>query len=254
MPKTFAERFWAKVNRTETCWLWTGSRFGNGYGCLHAPLKDGRRRKLLAHRVAYELTYGEIPEGINVCHSCDANYPPGDITYRHCVRPDHLLLGTHADNVHDCMAKGRMGDHMRGEANYLAVLTEVQVMQIRADYAAGGVSQADLGRRFGVTQSAILKVVKGIRWSHLPVIDYGTRTNKAYHPAIGEGHGRHKLTLSQALAIHSAMGTQAAIATQYGVCRATVSMIKTGRNWARAIREHGDTPLPQPSDSPTVQH
>lgn len=89
-------RFWEKVQRNERdkCWPWLGTRKPNGYGMI------GIGGKIVsAHRLSWELTYGEIPPGFFVCHKCDN--PP-------CVNPSHLFLGTAEDNVHDAQAKGRI--------------------------------------------------------------------------------------------------------------------------------------------------
>ena len=88
-------RFWTKVKKTKDCWLWTASIVGNGYGGFSL---DGQMRR--AHRVAWELTFGPVPDGYQVLHKCDV---------RPCVRPDHLFLGTHTDNLRDAAAKGRVG-------------------------------------------------------------------------------------------------------------------------------------------------
>jgi hypothetical protein len=92
-PDTFAERFWGRVDRSGDCWLWTGWRQANGYGGLRV-----KRQAHYAHRVAWTLVNGPIPDGLFVCHHCD-NRP--------CVRPDHLFLGTARDNTRDSIAKGR---------------------------------------------------------------------------------------------------------------------------------------------------
>lgn len=82
--RPLAERFWAKVDKTEGCWLWTGSLLHNGYGSFGV---DGQCRR--AHRFAYELTVGPIPEGLHVDHTC---------RNRNCVRPDHMRLVTNKQN------------------------------------------------------------------------------------------------------------------------------------------------------------
>jgi hypothetical protein len=91
---TYDDRFWSKVQKTDTCWLWTSTRNPFGYGRVYWR----GRMNVRAHRLAWELTYGAIPEGRWVLHSCDT---PS------CVRPDHLFLGDARTNVADMHAKGR---------------------------------------------------------------------------------------------------------------------------------------------------
>ena len=91
--KTQKERFEEKINKTKNCWLWTGGKVTGGYGSFKI---DGE--KILAHRFSYLQYVGAIPDGMNVCHSCDV---PA------CVNPDHLWIGTQQDNVDDMINKGR---------------------------------------------------------------------------------------------------------------------------------------------------
>ena len=88
-------RFWEKVNKTDTCWLWTAQRTTGGYGVFRIR---NPRAQTTAHRVAWEMAHGPIPDGLNVCHHCDT---PS------CVRPDHLFLGTQRENLRDMTVKGR---------------------------------------------------------------------------------------------------------------------------------------------------
>ena len=165
-----AERFWAKVQKTDTCWLWTAHITTQGYGQISEGGDHGRRR--LAHRVAYELAYGPIPAGLQVCHHCDV---------RTCVRPDHLFLGTAYDNIRDCIHKGRhvttrqrkpiqeRRDIRRyGEANGSAILTADQVRAIRRLHAEEGMSTRALGRMFGVSSTLVSRIVRRLAWAHLP--------------------------------------------------------------------------------------
>lgn len=151
--RPFPESFWEKVNKTESCWLWTAGR-NKGYG----GARRADRSPAHAHRIAWELTNGDIPEGFVVCHNC----PGGDNPL--CVNPAHMFLGTIAENIKDAAAKGRTS---RGEGRPLAKLTEEQVLEIRALYAKGGITHVELASRFNVSPSLIGAVIQGKRWKHI---------------------------------------------------------------------------------------
>ena len=98
VPVSAEERFWEKVEKSEGCWLWTGT-CSRGYGNLRVgSLANGTRRKVTAHRFSFELHNGKPAEG-HVCHHCDNPL---------CVRPDHLYDGTPADNSRDAKVRGRL--------------------------------------------------------------------------------------------------------------------------------------------------
>jgi len=136
------------------CLEWQGYRETFGYGQIRI---NGKLYK--AHRYAFELAYGPIPEGLVICHRCDN--PP-------CCNPEHLFLGTHADNIADRCAKGRTRTgHLYGEESVSAILTAADVISIRTQYAAGGVTQTGLASEYGVTQSAIWLIVHNKKWRNL---------------------------------------------------------------------------------------
>lgn len=94
VPSAIVQRFWKYVDTSGECWIWRGSTKGPlGHSRFHV-----NRRRMLAHRFAWELAHGPIPNKLLALHRCDNGA---------CVRPDHLFLGTHADNVRDMHAKGR---------------------------------------------------------------------------------------------------------------------------------------------------
>jgi hypothetical protein len=148
--KTLEERLFLQVKKTDKCWEWMGLCNSKGYGYLRAD--NGMR---LAHRVSYALVNGPIPRGLNALHRCDN---PS------CVRPDHLFLGTRAENNADMRAKGRQrGPSLKGTVNPNAKLTDTDVRNIRASSEMG----VTLARQYGVSQTVISAVRKGRIWRHV---------------------------------------------------------------------------------------
>lgn len=151
------------------CWVWSGPKRG-GYGALWIDTAPGaRRRSVLAHRYAYEVDCGPIPDG-NLCvmHTCDN--PP-------CTNPRHLRLGTWADNNRDRSVKGRSGARsyseaereryrceMMGSRNRSAKLSERDVLSILKDTRRSGIVAA----AYGVSRSTIKTIRNGVSWPHLP--------------------------------------------------------------------------------------
>lgn len=147
------ERFWDHMmpDTISGCWVWSGFREAQGYGRLSFT----RGRRVQAHRLAWELTNGPIPGGMEVCHRCDN--PP-------CCNPEHLWLGTTRDNQHDKIAKNRQA---RGERNGRAKLSAVQAREIIRRYHAGE-SQRSLAKAFGLAMSSIQRIRSGEYWKDIP--------------------------------------------------------------------------------------
>jgi hypothetical protein len=107
----------------------------------------------MAHRISWEIHRGPIPPGLHVCHKCDT---PS------CVNPDHLFLGTAADNMADKCAKGR-GNFRRGMTSGRAKLTDADVVAIRADRRL----QAEIAEAYGVSNPIISRIKSRKIWAHV---------------------------------------------------------------------------------------
>lgn len=180
-------RFWSKVDKetsTDGCWLWTGKRYPKGYGAFFLKIAS-KKSHVLAHRFAYEIQYGQIPEGLHVLH-----IPP--CSNKHCVR--HLYVGTRQQNMQDTLSMGTFAtgdrngarihrDKMRrgnqhglrlhpeavakGEDVGTAKLTVPQVEAIRVLIASHTLLQREIGAMHGVSQTTISKIKRKERWKHL---------------------------------------------------------------------------------------
>ena len=147
VPQPIAERFWAKVNKTSDCWLWTGAPQKDGYGVLWT--KDGR---VMAHRFSWEMANGEsFPQEKLACHTCDV---PA------CVNPNHIYPGTRISNAHDALLRH---EEWLGEKNSQARLSREQIKEIRS-LRLIGCTYAKLAELFGVSQRHARNIVANKRW------------------------------------------------------------------------------------------
>jgi hypothetical protein len=145
------DKFWTYVNKTETCWLWMGSRTSeDGYG--QYEFTGGVR--VLAHIYSYEQVYGPVPKGKILLHSCDS---------QPCINPDHLSPGSYRDNTQDALSKGRMAF---GERVGCSKLTDKDVLNIRTLYK-GGWTQKRIAPFYNISAHQIGRVVSGKNWGHV---------------------------------------------------------------------------------------
>lgn len=148
-----AELFWKRSIKPVGCWLYDGAREINGYGYLQNPF--GPEPKFMtAHRAAWIYANGPIPEGMLVLHRCDV---------RACINPEHLFLGTDADNTVDKMRKLRSGNY--GTTNIHAKLTDDLVRSIHAEWRPRMTNK--MAAQHGVTTNTIREIVLGHTWRHL---------------------------------------------------------------------------------------
>jgi hypothetical protein len=173
MKNVWVDRFLEKIDKSvgeDACWIWTGSRDRKGYGQIRI---NGRTQK--AHRAAWTLTHGEILNSLHCLHRCDRP---------ECVRPDHLFLGTNAENVADKVAKGRQsrvrifGDangarkyperqSRPGLANGRTRLTEADVIAIRRACATGE-SHRSVASRYRIKKSTVGNIHRRECWARVP--------------------------------------------------------------------------------------
>jgi hypothetical protein len=145
--------FYGQIEKSESCWNWTGPRQAFGYGTLWF---NGKMWS--AHRLSYSLHIGPIPSGLSVLHSCDNP---------RCVNPDHLRSGTQADNIGDMVGRGRMVS-VRGERKNLGVLIARDVVGIRADRKSG-LRLKEIAAKYQCSMSNVSRIATNKLWTHVAI-------------------------------------------------------------------------------------
>jgi hypothetical protein len=160
-PMPIEQVFWSKVNKNGPiirpelgpCWIWIAGENGSGYGQFF----NTKDRQITSHTYSWKLHNGPIPTGMEVCHRCDVKL---------CVRPNHLFLGTQADNMHDRDNKGRHSkytgwfDGINGPNHKL---TEQQVREIRHSTF----TTRKLAKLFNISKSQAHTIKSGKCWKHI---------------------------------------------------------------------------------------
>lgn len=224
------------------CWNWQANVTGQGYGMFW--IHDGTKaRGVSAHRFSFSLSTGEsIPEGLNICHTCDNPL---------CVNPDHLFVGTQSDNMKDCHQKGRTRktweagerhplrsgamEPRRGQDAPTATLTDQQARDIIRDRLTGTDTET-LMKRHSATRQIITNICAGRKWKH--VYAELSDAQKSELKAISNAHrGAKKITRQGAKEIKAALAAGqscASIALERGVTVGCIHHIKSGLTWVDA--------------------
>lgn len=149
MRRNTPEDVWKYIDKKSDleCWNWTLGIDDWGYGIFHINNKAYK-----SHRFVYELTWGEIPKDMKVCHLCDNT---------RCCNPKHLFVGTDADNMKDRNSKGRQ---VKGEKVHTHKLKSSQVKEIRKLFISGKYIQADLVKKYNMSSSTISRIITGKIW------------------------------------------------------------------------------------------
>lgn len=202
-----------KVGDEDECWPFMGARNQGGYGSFSSPSYQ-KTRNIGAHRFAYQLFVGSIPEGLFVLHRCDN--PP-------CCNPKHLFLGTNRDNIVDSIKKGRkIPAPLKGSRHWNARLTNEQVVEIRTSYDGTIKTRLLLANKLNTTPNYILAIYMGRKWKD-PNYQPDLSVLRNFVRAVARGEKSHwaKLTNVQVESIRQeydgTSGCLARLGRKYGV-------------------------------------
>lgn len=199
-------RFWERVKKLENgCWEWQSKNTSEIYG----RFKVGKY-SMVAHRVAYLLTYGSIEDGKILMHTCD---------FPRCVNPEHLKIGTDSDNMVDMVEKGR-GISRKGSSNYQSKHTDEDVLQIKTLLSQGKPIK-EVAAQFNVTFQSIYQIGRGLTWTHIAP-ELGQQIQKRLYR-----HSPEKIAEIRRLWGEEGMLMQD-IATKFDMWRVEVSKIVKG--------------------------
>lgn len=148
------DNFWQHIQKTDTCWIWTGTIGKSGHGYV---ISRRLAKRTGAHRISWELHNGPIPEGLCVCHNCPGGDNPA------CCNPAHLFLGTQADNMVDAKNKKRIRS---GSRHHATKFSEDQIAVIFEMHRSGQ-SHRSIATRLGVTHMTIGRIIRGQSWTHV---------------------------------------------------------------------------------------
>lgn len=213
--------FDAKVKVTSGCHVWVASIANTGYGAFGI----GGQKTTTAHRYAWIRVNGPTPSRLHVQHTCDVDYPKGDVAYRRCVRLSHLILGPPKQNLQHMHEVGRAGPGgPRGERHRAARLTELKVLEIRRRYVEEHLTGSALGAEYGVSKEAIDSIISRNNWYWLP----GERAARRHR-------GNLTPEIVREVRARSAAGAKNMdLAIQFGLARPTISTIVNRKTYRDA--------------------
>jgi len=239
------ERFWIRVKKTKTCWLWLGAKrdVTQGYGMVQVTVPSDRGpafRTEATHRISFELANGPIPFGAYVLHSCDT---------RACVNPAHLRLGTHEENMADKVTRGRARKSFLPRQyqpslrtrkkvtirSRVRKLTNAQVVEVRTRYATEPITSLSLAKEYRLSNPMMIGVLTG-RWYR----DAGGPVSKI-RPMVGDNAPWAKWTSQQVQEIREKVAkgqTYTSLASEYGTDKQTISDLARGNRWAHVPGPH----------------